>query len=140
MFNTAFLGGIIHKFSPAGAVIGTYSHGAPNAQGCVVDRNDRHPFRGIVGVEQRGQRVADDRRLVVRRNQHGDRWPVGRTYIHEWMTLLPEEPVQCEHVLAQRIHAHSGHDAAEGDLESQKHDAHRPSRFPRRSGQLAPHA
>lgn len=40
VWNTALGGSQIRKFSPAGALLGTYNHGKVNAQGCVVDRND----------------------------------------------------------------------------------------------------
>lgn len=40
VYNTSLGGGAIRKFSPDGALIGTYQHGSVNAQGCVVDRND----------------------------------------------------------------------------------------------------
>ncbi|MFA6098651.1 MAG: hypothetical protein WCV50_02660 [Patescibacteria group bacterium] len=40
VWNTSLSGGVIRKFNPAGDLLGTYSYGASNAQGCVVDGND----------------------------------------------------------------------------------------------------
>ena len=40
VWNTSLYGNTIRKFSPAGALLGTYSHGNYNAQGCVIDQND----------------------------------------------------------------------------------------------------
>jgi hypothetical protein len=40
VWNTAMNGSAIRKFNSDGALIGTYSHGSPYAQGCVVDKND----------------------------------------------------------------------------------------------------
>ncbi len=40
VWNTSLYGNEIRKFAPDGTLIGTYSHGASNAQGCVVDNND----------------------------------------------------------------------------------------------------
>ena len=40
IWNTSLSQGVIRKFSSAGDLLGTYSHGATNAQGCVVDKND----------------------------------------------------------------------------------------------------
>lgn len=40
VWNTSYAGNTIYKFAPDGSLIGTYNHGAENAQGCVVDKND----------------------------------------------------------------------------------------------------
>ncbi|MBI5507090.1 MAG: DUF3494 domain-containing protein [Deltaproteobacteria bacterium] len=39
VWNTSLDGNTIHKFDPAGVLIGTYSHGTYYAQGCVADTN-----------------------------------------------------------------------------------------------------
>ncbi len=40
VWNTALNGNAIRKFNPSGALLGVYTHGDYNAQGCVVDDND----------------------------------------------------------------------------------------------------
>lgn len=40
VWNTALFGDEIRKFAPNGTLLGTFSHGAETAQGCVVDGND----------------------------------------------------------------------------------------------------
>ncbi len=40
VWNTALFGNTIRKFAPNGVLMGTFSHGANTAQGCVVDGND----------------------------------------------------------------------------------------------------
>ncbi len=40
VWNTSLNGNEIRKFDPSGSLIGTFSHGNTNAQGCVVDAND----------------------------------------------------------------------------------------------------
>ncbi len=40
VWNTGLSGNQIRKFAPNGTLIGTFSHGFENAQGCVVDGND----------------------------------------------------------------------------------------------------
>ena len=40
VYNTTYGNGTIRKFAPDGTLIGSYSQGSSNAQGCVVDRND----------------------------------------------------------------------------------------------------
>ncbi|WP_417908620.1 hypothetical protein [Candidatus Electronema sp. PJ] len=39
VWNTQLSGGLINKFAPNGALLGSYPHGSENAQGCVVDKN-----------------------------------------------------------------------------------------------------
>jgi RHS repeat-associated protein len=39
IWNTALYGNAIHKFTPDGALVGTYQHGYGSAQGCVADKN-----------------------------------------------------------------------------------------------------
>lgn len=40
VYNTALGGNQIRKFAPDGTLVGTYTHGNQNAQGCVVDQKD----------------------------------------------------------------------------------------------------
>jgi hypothetical protein len=40
VWNTSLGGNKIHKFAPDGTLMASYGHGADNAQGCVIDRND----------------------------------------------------------------------------------------------------
>ncbi|MDQ3802896.1 MAG: putative Ig domain-containing protein [Acidobacteriota bacterium] len=40
VWNTSLDDSLIHKFAPDGTHLGSFNHGSPWAQGCVVDRND----------------------------------------------------------------------------------------------------
>jgi RHS repeat-associated protein len=40
VWNTELDGNRIHKFAPNGNLVASYMHGASNAQGCAIDRND----------------------------------------------------------------------------------------------------
>ena len=104
-------------------------------RGRVIDRNDRQPVRGIIGAEQRGQRMADYGLFIVCGYQHRDGGPVGGAHVHEGMPLPSEQPVQREHVLTHRVHTDDRHDCAKNDFEPDNDHGHG-----RRPGQLAPHA
>ena len=81
----------------------------------VVDGNDVILVVGVVGGQQGLEHPPDHFLLVVTGHEHGDPRPGPYADVHVGLTVPPEDAVQREDVVADRVDHEDGHDDPEAD-------------------------